>query len=309
MKTIFISIIVCTSFLWAEPSAFELQSGSTKKEMQSLKGTTELQSDKIFELENQTKQLATSIDGVKSIYEGQAKNINDLNNKVNDITKDSTINKETLQSLQEQIENNAKNIKSLNDGLKEVSDSLNQIKDLLTKIQQQDNVEANAQTNIKNNNANNTVKDSNKNNTESKAESSTDTKTKSTKVDFKKDINKKSQIFKEAKSLTYAKKFDEAIERYNWFIEIDYKKAESQYMLGNIAYAQNKYNDAIYHYKESVMLDDKEKYIPRLLLNCANSLKVLNKVDDAKNFYNSLISRFPDSPEAKEAKQKLETLQ
>lgn len=287
MKTIFISIIVFISLLWAEPSAFESQSGSTKKEMKYLKEKADSQSDKIFELENKTKQLETSIEGIKSIYEGQAKNVNDniddLNNKINDINKDSAANKDTLQNLQEQIENNTKNIKSLNDGLKEVSDSLNQIKDLLTKIQQ-----LNQQNNTKNN-------------TESKAES--------TKTDFKKDTTKKSQIFKEAKNLVYAKKFDEAIERYNWFIEIDYKKAESHYMLGNIAYEQNKYNDAIYHYKESVMLNDKGKYMPRLLLNCANSLKVLNKIDDAKNFYNSLISRFPNTPEAKEAKQKLETLQ
>lgn len=69
--------------LKAEPSAFELQSGSTKKEMQTLKGKTETQSDKIFELQNKIKALETSVDGVKSIYEGQAKNINDLTNKMN----------------------------------------------------------------------------------------------------------------------------------------------------------------------------------------------------------------------------------
>lgn len=295
MKTIFISLIIFISFLWAEPSAFELQSGSTKKEMQSLRGKAESQSDKIFELENKIKQLETSTEGIKSIYEGQAKNINNLNNKINSINQDSIPNKDEFKNLQEQVANNTKNIQSLSDGLKDVSTSLNQIKDLLSQIQQS-NQDNKAESKVKN-------KDSNDN-----KDNTTNNKEKPSKSSFKKDSTKRSQIFKEARSLTYSKKFDDAIERYNWFIEIAYKQAESHYMLGNIAYEQNKYNDAIYHYKESAMLDDKAKYMPRLLLNCANSLKVLNKADDARNFYNSLISRFPQSAEAKEAKKQLDKL-
>lgn len=264
--------------LRAEPSAFELQSGSTKKEMQSLKGRAETQSDKIFELQNKIKTLETSLDGLKSIYEGQAKNINDLSNKMNALDS-STLNSESLSKLESQVANNTQNIQTLTESLKSLSDSIAQIKGLLGEIQQVESDKLKQ------------VEEANK-----IANSS-----------FKKDKARRSDIFKEARRLTYAKKFDEAIVRYNWFIEIDYKKAESHYMLGNIAYEKNQYNDAIYHYKESAILDDKAKYMPRLLLNCANSLRVLDRADDAKNFYNSLIARFPNSAEAKDAKKQLNT--
>ncbi len=262
--------------LRAEPSAFELQSGSTKKEMQTLKGKTETQSDKIFELQNKIKVLETAVDGVKSIYEGQAKNINDLTNKMNALDSGNFSN-ESIAKLESQVANNTQNIQMLTDSLKSLSDSIAQIKGLLGEIQQ---VET---SKLKQVEEANTI----------------------AKVAFKKDKARRSDIFKEARRLTYAKKFDEAIARYNWFIEIDYKKAESHYMLGNIAYEKNKYNDAIYHYKESAILDDKAKYMPRLLLNCANSLRVLDRADDAKNFYSSLIERFPNSAEAKDAKKQI----
>lgn len=269
--------LMCLLFalnLKAEPSAFELQSGSTKKEMQNLKGKAETQSDKIFELQNRIKILETSVDGIKSIYEGQSKNINNLTNKMNTL---DSIDGENLAKLKEQVANNTQNIQTLTDGLKALSDSIAQIKGLLGEIQQ---VESDK------------LKEAQKANIAKKTE-------------FKKDKTRKADIFKEARRLTYSKKFDEAIARYNWLIEIDYKKAESHYMLGNIAYEQNKYNDAIYHYKESAILDDKAKYMPRLLLNCANSLRVLGRSDDAKNFYNSLITRFPNSAEAKDAKNQI----
>lgn len=278
MRFLFL-FIIASLYLWGEPSAFELQSGSTKMEMQNLKGKAESQSDKIFELESKIKSLEISTEGIKSIYEGQSSSINDLSNKINAL--DSTnLTKDKISALQEQVDNNTKNIQALTDSLNQVSDSIAQIKSLLGEIQQ---VEASRQEEAK----------------EQKAISS---------VVFDKDKTRRNEIFKEARRLTYSKQFDEAIARYNWFIEIDYKTAESHYMLGNIAYEKNKYNDAIYHYKESAILDDKAKYMPRLLLNCANSLRVLDRAEDAKNFYNSLISRFPDSTEAKDAKKQLKKI-
>lgn len=278
MRFLFL-FIIASLYLWGEPSAFELQSGSTKKEMQNLKGKAESQSDKIVELESKIKSLEISTEGIKSIYEGQSSSINDLSNKINALDS-ANLTKDKISALQEQVDNNTKNIQTLKDSLNQVSDSIAQIKSLLGEIQQ---AEASKQEEAK----------------EQKAISS---------VVFDKDKTRRNEIFKEARRLTYSKQFDEAIARYNWFIEIDYKTAESHYMLGNIAYEKNKYNDAIYHYKESAMLDDKAKYMPRLLLNCANSLRVLDRAEDAKNFYNSLISRFPDSTEAKDAKKQIKKI-
>lgn len=247
--------------------------------MQNLKGRAETQSDKIFELQNKIKALETSIDGMKSIYEGQARNLNILTNKMNTL---DSVNPsgESRSMLESQVTINTRNIQTLTESLKNLSDSILQIKGMLGEIQQ---VEADK---LKETQGANNIE----------------------KVAFKKDKARRSEIFKEARRLTYSKKFSEAVVRFNWFIEIDYKKAESHYMLGNIAYEQNKYNDAIYHYKESAILDDKAKYMPRLLLNCANSLRVLERSEDAKNFYNSLIARFPSSAEAKDAKTQLKNL-
>lgn len=271
--------LVSFAILKAEPSAFELQSGATKQDMQTLKGKSETQSDKIFELQNKIKALETSVEGVKSIYEGQAKNINDLTNKMNAFDS-AKLNDESVAKLQEQVAQNTQNIQTLTESLKNLNDSISQIKGLLGEIQQ----------------------------VESDKLKQAQEANEIAKVAFKKDKARRADIFKEARRLTYSKKFNEAIARYNWLIEIDYQKAESHYMLGNISYEQNKYNDAIYHYKESAILDDKGKYMPRLLLNCANSLRVLDRVEDAKKFYNSLIARFPNSAEAKDAREQLKKI-
>lgn len=116
-------------------------------------------------------------------------------------------------------------------------------------------------------------------------------------------------IFKEARSLTYRKSHDAARARFKHLISINCRAAEANYMLGNIAYETNKYNDAIYFYKQSTFLDDGAAYMPRLLLNSANSFRVLRDLKNAKAFYNSLIELYPDTPESKEAINKIKGMQ
>lgn len=303
MKAVLIFILFFSPIWAEEPSAFELQSGSTKKEMQTLRNKTENQSNKIFELENRIKQLETSLDGLKSIYEGQNLNIKEIKDKINtnDVNNNQNIKDSDIQNLQEQISNNTKNIQLLKDSLNDINESISQIQEILSsEIKKQNN---NSTESL------NTNRIINSDNNATKPQSNTlESKEDSNDVQFDKDVTRRGDIFKEARTLTYAKKFDEAIARYKWFIEIDYKKAESNYMLGNISYEQNYYNDAIYYYKESAILDDKATYMPRLLLNSANSFRVLKDTENAKKFYNSLLSLFPNSNEAKEAKTQLNKL-
>ena len=271
----FIFFILLFGFVFAaEPSVFEMQSSVTKKEVEELKKINSEQSDRIFTLENKIKQLETSLEGLKSIYEGYGVNIKDINDKINQIPQESKT--EDLNQLKEEITNNKNNIQALKEN---IDTHLKQIQEFITnEINQKDNKE----------DSNSTIAlNDSKNITESS---------------FDKDATKKSEIFKEARTLTYTKKFDEAIERYKWLIEIDYKRAESNYMLGNIAYEQNRYKDAVFYYKESATIDESAKYIPRLLLNTANSFRVLNDKNNANRFYNAVLDRFPDSIEAKEAK-------
>lgn len=251
--------------LLAEPSAFEDSSQN-------------LQNDKILEIESKIKALETATEGIKSIYEGQAANINDLNNKFNAIER-ANANNENLTNLHEQVANNTKNIQTLTESLNSVSEAIAEIKNLLGDIKQKQ---------------------------EDKKEQKQAPEFEA--PEFEKDKTRRGEIFKEARKLLNAGKFDEASARYNWFIEIKYKSAESYYMLGRIAYATNKYDDAIYYFKESATLDENASYMPRLMLNCANSLRVLDRTQDAKAFYNSLIKRFPKSSEAKEAKKELQKI-
>lgn len=330
MKAVLIFLLFF-SLIWAEePSAFELQSGNTKKELQSIKDKEEQQSNRIFTLENRIKELETSLEGLKSIYEGHSRNIKDINDKINtsDDENKTNIKKDDIQSLQEQVSNNAKNIELLKNSLDTITHSISQVQEMLSnEINKQNSnatksidtnkaikpVDANATKPIKANNVDKAIKQTSNDNNATNPKATTskplkDTNKDSSDISFDKDTTRRGDIFKEARRLTYAKKFNEAIVRYKWFIEIDYKKAESNYMLGNIAYEQNYYNDAIYYYKESAILDDKAIYMPRLLLNTANSFRVLKDTENAKKFYNSLLSLFPNSSEAKEAKNQLNKL-
>lgn len=287
MKLIVLSILLLNIIFAEEPSVFEMQSSVTKKEVDELKRINEQQSDKIFKLENEIKQLETSLEGLKSIYEGSSSNLKELSDKIASL--DNKANEDTLNNLKDQVLKNTSNIQMLKDSIDSYA---KQIQELIS-----NEVKGNIDTSNTNTNSN-IIKEIINNNATIPKNNEDITKNNI----FDKDTTRRGEIFKEAKSLTYAKKFDDAIARYKWFIEIDYKKAESNYMLGNIAYEQNKYKDAVYYYKESAMLDDKAKYMPRLLLNSANSFRVLNDKDNSQNFYKALINLFPDSVEAKEAK-------
>jgi TolA-binding protein len=54
-----------------------------------------------------------------------------------------------------------------------------------------------------------------------------------------------------------------------------------------------------------MMLYDKAKYLPKLLLHSAISFKKIGDNENAKNFYNTLIEIYPKTKEAKEALRKL----
>ena len=298
MKFIF-SFILSFSVIFAEePSVFEMQSSVTKKEIEELKRINDQQSDRILKLENQIKQLEISLEGLKSIYEGSSSSLKDLNDKINSFGNNSNVD-DALNSVKEDVVKNTNNIQMLKDS---IDSYVKQIQELITNEmhnKQQNNIDSNKTSPNSNTNIIKKIIDNNATNPNGNKDIIDNS---NENIIFDKDTTRRSEIFKEARSLTYSKKFDEAISRYKWFIEINYKKAESNYMLGNIAYEQNRYKDAVYYYKESAILDDKAKYMPRLLLNSANSFRVLNDKDNSQNFYNALIDLFPESVEAKEAK-------
>ncbi|MCF6200566.1 MAG: tetratricopeptide repeat protein [Hydrogenimonas sp.] len=116
------------------------------------------------------------------------------------------------------------------------------------------------------------------------------------------------QIFKEAKTLFRKKRYDEAKTYFSYLIKNHYKPATSNYYLGEIAYKSGRYKDAIAYYKRSASLYDKSSFMPTLLLHTAISLERIGDKEQAKQFYDSLISLYPKSKAASIAKKSLSKL-
>ena len=101
------------------------------------------------------------------------------------------------------------------------------------------------------------------------------------------------------------KYFTKAILIFEKLIKQKYKPAQCNFYLGETWFKRKKFKDAIYYFKESMMLYDKAEYIPILLLHSAISFQQLNDLDNAKKFYTTLIDIYPNSKEAKQAEDKL----
>ncbi|WOE70882.1 tetratricopeptide repeat protein [Hydrogenimonas thermophila] len=117
-----------------------------------------------------------------------------------------------------------------------------------------------------------------------------------------------SQVYKEAKKKFAKKQYSEAAIYFEHLIKNHYKPAASNYYLGEIAYRQGRYKDAVAYYKQSASLYDKSSYMPALLLHTAISLGRLGKKREAKTFYETLIDLYPNSKSAAVARKNLKKL-
>lgn len=96
-----------------------------------------------------------------------------------------------------------------------------------------------------------------------------------------------------------AKAYEKSKNAFEELVAKKYKPARGNYYLGEIAYAQQSYTQAITYYKTSLSLYDKPAYLPRLLYHTGISLSKLGKNTEAKKFFTALQSNYPDSKEAK----------
>ncbi len=117
--------------------------------------------------------------------------------------------------------------------------------------------------------------------------------------------NSKAQMMKEAKAYYEKLYFKDAIPIYEKLVSLNYKPAESNYMLGEMWYVREKYEKAISYFKTSAMLYDKGKWMPDLLLHSAISFEKINDLDNAATFYNTLIDMYPDTKQAKTAQKNI----
>ncbi|GEM_PF-2317793 len=109
-------------------------------------------------------------------------------------------------------------------------------------------------------------------------------------------------VFKEAEEYLNAKDYELANEYLQFAVKGHYKPARGNYLLGEIAFTQKRYQDAIYYYKVSATRYDKADYIPNLMLNSAKSFIEIKEKDNAKRFLDTLIELYPETKEAEESK-------
>ena len=124
------------------------------------------------------------------------------------------------------------------------------------------------------------------------------------------DLSRKSnsQIYKEAKQKFSKKDYFEAALYFEHLIKNHYRPAASNYYLGEIAYRQGRYKDAVAYYKRSASIYDKASYMPTLMLHTAISLERIGIKREAKKFYETLIQLYPKSKSASIAKKKLKKI-
>ncbi|MDA7817746.1 tetratricopeptide repeat protein [Sulfurimonas sp.] len=113
------------------------------------------------------------------------------------------------------------------------------------------------------------------------------------------------EIESEAKKQYQKKLYGKSLKNYNYLINKNYKPARSHYMVGEIYYHRKNYAEAIAYFKKSAKLYSKASYMHVLMLHTAISMDKTGDKDNASNFYNALISKFPNSSSAKIAVEKL----
>ncbi|RLA76121.1 MAG: hypothetical protein DRG78_19600 [Epsilonproteobacteria bacterium] len=130
-------------------------------------------------------------------------------------------------------------------------------------------------------------------------------KVQQTQAKKKKSTKSNKVLLEEARKLFKKDNFSKALPIFIKLIEIKHRPAECNYYVGEIKYYRKKYKDALHYFKNSMILYDKAKYLPKLLLHSAISFEKVGDDDNAQNFYNTIVDVYPDSIEAKEASKKI----
>ena len=117
------------------------------------------------------------------------------------------------------------------------------------------------------------------------------------------------EAFLKARKLFFSNKLNQAKELFSYSLQKKYLPATSSYYLGEIAYRQGNYKQALAYYKTSVKYYPKKtSFTARLLYHTGISFIKTGNKQGAKLTFEKLIQDFPDSKYAKLAKKELENL-
>ena len=114
-----------------------------------------------------------------------------------------------------------------------------------------------------------------------------------------------SDTYREAVQAFSHKSYNTATEKFKQAIAQNYKKAPSNYYLGEIAYYTNDYYSAISYYKKSASLYNKASYMKILYLHTALSLSKTGQHDQARGFFRYVVDNYPNTKSAEIAQKNL----
>lgn len=296
MRGCLLATFILLGVSFAEPSAFERQSGATKDDIKKMQGL-------ITKLQQKIDSLQQLQEGVSSLYESQ-------NSKIQQQSIQNTTLSKDIEELRTQIDLNTKDIKAVQTQLGELSqlilkelDNLNthktDNKDSKTSKDSKDTKQADSKD-AKETKPESSLEQAQK--SDKPSENTAKSKSSAPKVVFEKDKTKSKDIFLEAQGMFQSRDYNEAKPRLEWLIEINYRKAISHFYLGEIAFNKKQHDTAIYHYKQSAIANENAKYMPTLLLHTAQSFNAIKDTKNYNMFLDSLISNYPHSNEAKSAK-------
>jgi TolA-binding protein len=117
--------------------------------------------------------------------------------------------------------------------------------------------------------------------------------------------NASPDLYNQAKDDYDKQMYTKSIENYETLIKRNYKPAYSHYMIGDMNFKRKNYAEAITYFKKSSSLYDKASYMPTLMLHTAISMEETGDKGHADAFYKAVVSKYPTSDEAKEAKKYL----
>lgn len=295
-KISIIWLIAINSLLAAEPSVYgagNLDSanpyGLTSSEKHILKNKEKVKNlaQGVGSVKIQLSEINENYEGLRSVTESFGSKISKIDKKIRVLETNSTSNRESLTSLQEEVTdlktyvNESRTLQDANqEKIKLVLEELSSLIDSIN---------------------NNYVSKDSFMALETKV---TDFEAKLTKLLAAKKASKVSkqsgaELLKEGMALFKKKSYSESKTRFTALLNKNYKPARSNYFLGEIAYFQKSYKTAIKHYKKSISLYDKADYIPTLLYHTGISFSKLKENKQAEQFFDALKQGYPNSKEAK----------
>jgi TolA-binding protein len=292
--------------------------GLTSSEKHILKNQASINNltSKMGDVNSLLESIKTRLEGLESTYEGDSAKLNSTSRKVDDLAQKIGLSSDL----------GSNNSSSTQGNNTELSDTVNGLKVALTKLTtlvNKINSEYVSSNELKNNMDQFVTREEFEalkkaagiKTSQVKASTKLDTNKAGIEDDKKDEISvknltstDKANLLNDLKKDFEAKNYDSSAQKCDKLLEANYKPAEVNFYMAQNWYMRKKYDVAISHYKKSAILNDKAAYMPTLLLHSAISFEKTKDKDNAKSFYSTLVDLYPNSSEAKVAKQNLAKL-